>query len=52
MLDWLYELLGTMLSWFSSLFAGKYVFGLLIYALLFKVLFLPFSIRIVFIFFN
>ena len=45
MLDWLYELLGTMLSWFSSLFAGKYVFGLLIYALLFKVLFLPFAIK-------
>ena len=45
MLDWLYELLGTMLTWFSSLFAGKYVFGLLIYALLFKVLFLPFSIK-------
>lgn len=45
MLDWLYELLGTMLSWFSSLFGGKYVFGLLLYALLFKILFLPFSIR-------
>ncbi len=45
MLDWLYELLGTMLSWFSSLFGGKYVFGLLIYALLFKVLFLPFSVK-------
>ena len=45
MLDWLYELLGTMLSWFSSLFAGKYVFGLLLYALLFKLLFLPFSIK-------
>ena len=45
MLDWLYELLGTMLSWFSSLFAGKYVFGLLLYALLFKILFLPFSIK-------
>ena len=45
MLDWLYELLGTMLSWFSSIFAGKYVFGLLIYALLFKLLFLPFSIK-------
>jgi YidC/Oxa1 family membrane protein insertase len=45
MLDWLYELLGTMLYWFSSLFGGKYVFGLLIYALLFKVLFLPFSIK-------
>ena len=34
-----------MLSWFSSIFAGKYVFGLLIYALLFKLLFLPFSIK-------
>nr|MBE6544565.1 YidC/Oxa1 family membrane protein insertase [Oscillospiraceae bacterium] len=45
MLDWLYELLGTMLSWFSSLFGGKYVFGLLLYALLFKILFLPFSIK-------
>ena len=45
MLDWLYELLGTMLYWFSNLFAGKYVFGLLIYALLFKVLFLPFAIK-------
>ena len=45
MLDWLYELLGTMLYWFSSLFGGKYVFGLLLYALLFKILFLPFSIK-------
>ena len=45
MLDWLYELLGTMLYWFSNLFAGKYVFGLLLYALLFKVLFLPFAIK-------
>ena len=45
MLDWLYELLGTMLYWFSSLFGGYYVFGLLFYALLFKLLFLPFSIK-------
>ena len=45
MLDWLYELLGTMLYWFSNLFAGKYVFGLLLYALIFKVLFLPFAIK-------
>ena len=45
MLDWLYEFIGTMLSWFSSLFGGKYVFGLLLYALLFKILFLPFSIK-------
>ena len=42
---WLYELLGTMLYGFSYIFDGKYVFGLLIYALLFKVLFLPFSIK-------
>ena len=42
---WLYELIGTMLSWFSSLFNGYYVFGLLLYALLFKILFLPFSIK-------
>ena len=34
-----------MLYGFSSLFGGKYVFGLLIYALLFKILFLPFSIK-------
>ena len=45
MLDWLYEFLGSMLYGFSSLFGGKYVFGLLIYALLFKLLFLPFSIK-------
>ena len=45
MLDWLYELLGTMLYWFSNLFAGKYVFGLLLYALIFKLLFLPFAIK-------
>ena len=45
MLDWLYEFIGTMLAWFSGLFGGKYVFGLLLYALLFKILFLPFSIK-------
>ncbi len=45
MLDWLYEIIGTMLYWFSSLFGGQYVFGLLLYALLFKILFLPFSIK-------
>ena len=45
MLDWLYEFLGSMLYGFSSLFGGKYVFGLLIYALIFKILFLPFSVK-------
>ncbi len=42
---WLYEPIGAMLSWFSSLFGGYYVFGLILYALLFKILFLPFSIK-------
>ena len=42
---WLYEPIGAMLSWFSSLFGGYYVFGLLLYALLFKLLFLPFAIK-------
>ncbi len=42
---WLYEPIGAMLAWFSSLFGGKYVFGLILYALLFKLLFLPFSIK-------
>lgn len=45
MLDWLYEALGTMLSWFSSVFGGYYAFALLLYALLFKIVFLPFSIK-------
>ena len=34
-----------MLSAFSTLFGGKYVFALLLYALIFKILFLPFSIK-------
>ena len=34
-----------MLSAFSQLFGGKYVFALLLYALIFKILFLPFSIK-------
>lgn len=42
---WLYEPIGAMLNWFSGLFGGYYVFGLLLYALLFKLLFLPFSIK-------
>ena len=44
-MDWLYEFIGSMLSWFSSLFGGSYALGLLVYALLFKILFLPFSIK-------
>ncbi len=41
----IYELIGSLLYWFNSLFGGQYVFGLIIYALLFKILFLPFSIK-------
>ncbi len=42
---WLYGPIGTMLSWFSSLFGGSYALALLLYALLFKIVFLPFSIK-------
>ena len=41
----LYGPIGSMLSWFSSLFGGSYALALLLYALLFKLLFLPFSIK-------
>ena len=34
-----------MLAWFSSLFGGSYALALLLYALLFKLLFLPFTIK-------
>ena len=44
MLNWLYEALGTMLYWFSHIFQDKYIFGILLYAILFKILFLPFGI--------
>ena len=42
---WLYEPIGTMLAWFSSLFNGSYALALLLYALLFKIVFLPFSVK-------
>ena len=44
MLNWLYNLLGSMLAWFSSI-TGSYAIALLLYALLFKIVFLPFSIK-------
>jgi YidC/Oxa1 family membrane protein insertase len=44
MLDWLYNLLGMMLSWFDSI-TGSYALALLFYALIFKIVFLPFSIK-------
>ena len=44
MFGWLYTLLGTMLAWFNS-WTGSYALSLLFYALIFKILFLPFSIK-------
>lgn len=44
MFDWLYELIGSLLSWLNS-WAGSYALALLFYALIFKILFLPFSIK-------
>ena len=44
MLDWLYRLLGTMMSFFSDI-TGSYALALLFYALIFKIVFLPFSIK-------
>ena len=44
MFEWLYRFLGAMLSFFES-FTGGYAFALLLYALVFKVVFLPFSIK-------
>ena len=44
MLDWLYRFLGSMLSLFENI-TGGYAFALLLYALVFKIVFLPFSIK-------
>ena len=44
MLDWLYDLLGTILAWFTS-WTGSYALALLFYALIFKILFLPFAVK-------
>jgi YidC/Oxa1 family membrane protein insertase len=44
MFNWLYNLLGTMLSFFDSI-TGSYALALLFYALIFKIVFLPFSIK-------
>ena len=44
MFDWLNRLLGQMLSFFES-FTGGYAIALLLYALVFKIVFLPFSIK-------
>ena len=44
MFDWLYRFLGSMLSFFES-FTGGYALALLLYALVFKIVFLRFSIK-------
>ena len=44
MFVWLYKLLGTMLSFFENI-TGGYAFALLLYALVFKIVFIPFSIK-------
>ena len=46
MFDWLYELLGSMIAWFSNTLGfGYYVVGIFFYALLFKIVFIPFTIK-------
>ncbi len=44
MFVWLYNILGSMLAWFES-WTGMYAISLLFYALIFKILFIPFSIK-------
>ncbi len=44
MFSWLYNALGSMLAWFSS-WTGSYAIALLLYALVFKIVFLPFAIK-------
>lgn len=44
MFDWLFNLLGTMLSFFNSI-TGSYALALLFYALVFKIVLLPFNIK-------
>lgn len=43
-MNWLLNLLGSMLSAFSSL-TGSYALALLLYALIFKIVFIPFGIK-------
>ena len=42
---WLYEALGTLLYWFSVVMGNNYALALVLYALVFKVIFLPFAIK-------
>ena len=45
MFDWLYELLGSMLYGFSYIMGNSYALALVLYALVFKLVFLPFAIK-------
>jgi len=44
-MDWLFNALGTVLYWFSSIMGGSYALALVLYALAFKIIFLPFTIK-------
>lgn len=43
-MSWLYNIFGTILSFFNSI-TGHYALALILYALVFKIVFLPFSIK-------
>ncbi len=45
MFNWLYKLFGSLLYGFSYITGGSYALALLLYALVFKIIFLPFSIK-------
>ena len=45
MFDWLYSLLGSMLYGFSYILGNSYALALILYALVFKLVFLPFTIK-------
>ena len=44
MFDWLYTALGAMMRFFNTI-TGSYALALLFYALMFKIVFLPFTIK-------
>ena len=44
MFDWLYDLLGVVISFFNTI-TGSYALALLLYALMFKIIFLFFSVK-------
>ncbi len=44
MFDFIYRFFGTILAWFNSI-TGSYAIALILYALMFKIVFLPFSIK-------